>query len=124
MVIKMTDIAKEIEKLKFHIRLLSETIDPSFNPIPALVIQLNWDDKNLDKAHDIFEKYDKQIEEKIDVSWHAFEHDLRDTFGIGYQTVKSIVLAFYRNHQWTEVCYQYAKEYECMEFHEITRSRG
>ncbi len=119
----MSDINNKIEKLRFHINLISESIDSESHPIPVLVIGMNWSNDDLNAAHDIFEKYDKLIEEKQDINWSAFEHELRDRFGIGYQSVKSIILAFYRNHQWTDVCQRYAKAYECLEFHEITRPR-
>lgn len=119
----MTDIKDEIKKLKFHISLIGETLDYRSNPIPALVIEMNWNANDLDAAHDIFEKYNNMLEAKEDVSWRAFEMELRQKFGIGYQTVKSIILAFFRNHQWTEVCTLYAQSYECMEFHEITRPK-
>lgn len=122
MVKTMTDIENEIKKLKFHISLIGETLDYRNNPIPALVIQMDWNEKDLDAAHDIFEKYDNMLEAKEEVNWRAFEMELREKFGIGYQTVKSIVLAFYRNHQWTEVCTLYARSCECVEFHEITRA--
>ncbi|MEE2001407.1 DUF1878 family protein [Alkalimonas sp. MEB108] len=119
----MTDIEKEIEKIKFQISLIGETIDHTSNPITALVISMNWNAKDLDSAHDIFEKYDRQLESSKEPNWHEFEHELREKFNIGYQTVKSIVLAFYRNHQWTRVCKLYAQAYECVELHEITRSK-
>lgn len=119
----MPDIEHEIEKIKFHISLIGEAIDHRNNPITALVISMNWNAKDLDAAHDIFEKYDRQLESKEEVSWHAFEHELKDKFNIGYQTVKNIILAFYRNHQWTDVCRFYAKAYECVEFHEITKAK-
>jgi hypothetical protein len=120
---KMTDIENEIEKIKFHINLVGETLDSRNNPIPALVIQMDWNARDLDSAHDIFEKYDNMLEAKEEVNWHVFEHELRDKFDIGYQTVKSIILAFFRNHQWTEVCTLYARSCECVEFHEITRAK-
>ena len=123
MVKTMTDIENEIKKLKFHISLIGETLDYRNNPIPALVIQMDWNENDLDAAHDIFEKYDNMLEAKEEVNWRAFEIELREKFGIGYQTVKSIVLAFYRNHQWTEVCTLYARSCECVEFHEITRAK-
>ena len=118
------NIERELEKIKFHMRLIGETIDPRSYPIPFLVIEMDWDDKDLDKAHDIFEKYDNKLEKEEKVNWKEFEMELRNTFGIGYQTVKSIVLAFYRNQQWTRVCAGYAKAYECIEFHEIIRSEN
>ena len=123
MVIKMTNIENEIKKIKFHISLIGETLDHRNNPIPSLVIQMDWAERDLDSAHDIFEKYDNKLEAEEDVNWRSFEMELREKFNIGYQTVKSIVLAFYRNHQWTEVCTLYAKSAECVEFHEITRPR-
>ena len=49
---------------------------------------------------------------------------LKNVFNINYQTVKSIVLAFWRNHQWTNVCYGYAMSFEPtipIEFHQIIR---
>ena len=118
------NIERELEKIKFHIRLIGETIDHRSYPIPFLVIEMDWDDKDLDKAHDIFEKYDDKLEREEKVNWKEFEMELQNTFGIEYQTVKSIVLAFYRNHQWTRVCTGYAKAYECIEFNEIIRSEN
>jgi hypothetical protein len=118
------NIERELEKIKFHIRLIGETIDHRSYPIPFLVIEMDWDDKDLDTAHDIFEKYDNKLEREEKVNWQEFETELRKTFGIGNQIVKSIVLAFYRNHQWTRVCAGYAKAHECIEFHEIIRSEN
>ena len=118
------NIERELEKIKFHIRLIGETIDHRSYPIPFLVIEMDWDDKDLDTAHDIFEKYDNKLEREEKVNWQEFETELRKTFGIGNQIVKSIVLAFYRNHQWTRVCAGYAKAHECIEFHEIMRSKN
>jgi hypothetical protein len=120
---KMVDIEKEISKLKFHISLIGETIDRRANPIPALIIEMDWDEENLDSAHDIFEKYDAMLDNDEEINWRTFEMELRDKFHIGYQTVKTIILAFYRNHQWTQVCQLYAQSAECVEFHEITRPK-
>lgn len=99
--------------------MIGETLDHHEYPIAALVISMDWDDKDLNRAHDIFEKYDNLLDAEEEVNWRAFELELRDAFSIGYQTVKMIVLAFFRNYQWHEVCTQYAKAYMCVEFHEI-----
>lgn len=117
-------IQKQLDKLKYQLHLLGEIIDHREYPIPALVLALDWDDEDLNKAHDIFEKYDNKIEAKEEINWRAFEMELRDTFNIGYQTVKTIILAFFDNGQWQSVCAEYAKEYECVEFHRITRPKN
>ena len=114
------EISRELEKLKYQVRTLGETINYRAHPVEALILSLDWGEGDIDRAHDIFEKYDNRLEAGEAVNWHDFEHELR----IGYQTVKSIVLAFYENHQWTNVCHGYAMSFEPttpVEFHRITR---
>ncbi|MCI0551773.1 MAG: YhaI family protein [Anaerolineae bacterium] len=118
------DIMRELEKLKYHVKTLSHTIDSERFPVESLVLEMDWDENQLDRAHDIFEEYSNKIEAKEQITWHNFEMALRDEFNIGYQTVKSIVLAFYKNDQWVEVCKGYAMSFEPttpVEFHRITR---
>jgi len=98
----------DIDKIKFHIRMLAEAIDSEEHPIPCLVVEFDWDEKQLTKAHDVFEKYDRLLTEKKNPSWHDLERDLRAEFNIGYQEVKSIVNAFYSNGQWGDVCHWFA----------------
>jgi len=118
----MNNIEQEIEKLKYQINILSSTVDSDKYPVESLILSLNWNDNDLNDAHDIFETYDKKLENKEeDINWKEFEDKLRDRFNIGYQTVKLIIIAFYKNHQWVEVCYQYAKAFTCVEFHSIIR---
>ena len=88
---------EQIEKIKYHIRLLAESLDAKSNPIASLVIERNWSDNDLERAHDIFEEYSNSLENDEPVNWHVFEKEFDTAFGIGYQGVKSIVLAFYRN---------------------------
>lgn len=118
----MEYLEQELSKLKYQMSILISTIDSDKYPVESLILSLNWDDDDLDAAHDIFEKYDNKIEAKEEnINWSAFEHDLRDRFSLGYQSVKSIIIAFYKNDQWVEVCYQYAKAYTCVEFHSLIR---
>lgn len=120
------DFAENIKKLQYQVRILSQCVDYERYPVEFLILEMNWDDGQLNKAHDIFEKYDEKLHKKEDINWREFEMELRDEFSIGYQTVKSIILAFYRNHQWMEVCHGYAMSFEPntpVEFHSITRHR-
>ncbi|WP_137983357.1 hypothetical protein [Pseudomonas viridiflava] len=118
------EILKDIEKLKYQVSILGETISNETHPVEALIFSMNWGVGDIDRAHDIFEKYDKKLEEGKSINWNEFEIELKDEFSIGYQTVKNIVLAFYDNHQWTDVCHGYALSFEPttpVEFHRITR---
>ena len=106
----------ELEKMKYHIRLLAETIDFENSPIPCLVIGMDWAEEDLTRAHDIFERYDDALRNGTSVSWQRFQSELCNAFNIDYQRVKTIVLTFFENDQWRDVCTQYAKAYECVEF--------
>jgi hypothetical protein len=118
----MEEFEKRIEKLEYQISLLISTVDSEKYPVESMILYLNWNDKDLNKAHDIFEKYDNKLENKEEnINWTAFENELQKTFDIGYQTVKTIITSFYKNRQWSAVCYYYAKNHECMEFHSLIR---
>lgn len=121
------DLKKEIDKIKYHIRLLGEAIDYNKHPVTSLVIDMNWSNDDLNKIHDIFEHYDNMLNEGKAIIWREFEMELRNNFKISYQTVKMIVLAFHFNHQWKQVCYNYAMSFEPdtpIEFHPITRKEA
>lgn len=114
----------EFQKIKFHIRLLAQVIDASDYPTEALVLSMDWSEEELDVAHDIFEAYEEKLSGSSQVNWHAFERQFEEQLGVGYQALKSIVLAFYRNSQWVDVCVAYAQSAPCAEFGEILRQRG
>ncbi|ETF09812.1 hypothetical protein BJN42_10525 [Pseudomonas koreensis] len=120
----LEDVIKDLEKIKYHVRILSDAIDYQSHPVEALILSMDWGEADIDRAHDIFEKYDNMLIAKQSVDWGEFESELEAEFKIGYQTVKRIVLAFFENHQWTDVCYGYAMSFEPttpLEFHRITR---
>jgi len=113
----------DLEKIKYHIALLAESLDAREHPIEKLVVSLDWSEKDLDTAHDIFQKYDELLEKKEVIIWGGFEHDFHSQLQIGYQTLKLVVLAFFRNDQWVDVCRAYAIDKHCLEFSEITAGR-
>ncbi|WP_025644207.1 MULTISPECIES: hypothetical protein [unclassified Psychrobacter] len=121
----LNELENQVNLLQYHLQLLANCIDSDEHPVESLILNMNWNEKQIDRAHDIFQKYDQLIDSKSKIVWSKFEHELRDEFAIGYQTVKAIVIAFYKNHQWVDVCYQYAMSFEPttpIEFHQITRN--
>jgi hypothetical protein len=115
------DLKREVEKLRFQMRMVADTLDFHDNPIAYLVIVLNWDDEDLKTANDIFEKYNQRLENEEEVPWKEMEFELKDAFSIGYQTVKTVILAFYHNGQWTNVCRWFAEGQDVSEFKVIRR---
>jgi len=113
------EIENEIEKLKFHIQTIGETIDYEKYPFQDLIISFDWSINDVNKAHDIFEEYNKKLYKTKSFNSVEFECRFRNDFSIGYQEVKSIINGFYKNGQWTNVCMIYALENMVMEFHDI-----
>ena len=65
--------------------------------------------EDLEDANIIFAKYNSLLDSDIEVSWYQFEQEIRAKFNIGYQTMRNIVLEFYRDNQWTELCIKYTQ---------------
>lgn len=118
------EMAEIIEKLVYHVSLLGETIDYEKYPVEALILSMNWARVDLNKAHDIFERWDQRLENGGAMSTSEFESDFDRELGISYQGLKSVILAFYRNHQWTNVCEVYVDAFgtsPSVEYHSIMR---
>jgi len=106
------DIVKRIKKLEYHIKLLAEELNHDESPIASLVIGLDWSESELNIAHDIFEAYDRQLEAKEkNINWNDFENEFKEKLGVSYQRLKLIIIAFYKNMQWENVCYSYAASF-------------
>lgn len=98
------NIDEQLEKIRFQIETLSQAVSWEDHPVESLILSLDWDRDDLNKAHDIFEAWEKRISQGEQISSPAFEADFREKLGIGYQSVKSVVNAFWRNDQWVDVC--------------------
>jgi lipid II:glycine glycyltransferase (peptidoglycan interpeptide bridge formation enzyme) len=119
------ELVKDFKKLQYQVKVLSECMDYEKYPVEYLILSMNWDQSQINKAHDIFQKYDQKLKNQIGIRWFDFERALCDEFKINYQSVKSIILAFHRNQQWVEVCHGYAMSLGStmpVEFQSITGS--
>jgi hypothetical protein len=111
-----------VEKLQYQVSILGNTVDHDTYPVEALILGMNWNRDDLNKAHDIFERWDNILEKGGRFSSHEFEHEFSEELGISYQGLKSVVLAFYRNSQWTNVCEAYVDSmgaHPAIEYHSI-----
>lgn len=122
----MTDneLREIVKKLQYQVSILGQTIDYDAHPVENLIMSMDWGPGEIDKAHDIFERWEKVIDAGGKVSQHQFEKDFGDAFGVNYQGVKPIVTAFWENGQWTDVCEAYVDSFNGMapvEYHRIAR---
>ncbi len=120
------EIIELLAKLKYQVETLGQTIDHKTYPVEALILSKDWGPSELDKAHDIFERWDKNLGNGGKMEGGLFEHDFQEALNVNYQGLKSIVLAFYRNSQWTSVCEAYVDSFgksPSVEFFEIANRR-
>lgn len=116
------EIIKRLDKLQYQVETLGQTIDYERYPVEALILSKNWGPIELEKAHDIFEDWDKKIEGGGEMNSGSFEDDFAKSLSVNYQGLKSIILAFHRNSQWTNVCEAYVDSFgktPSVEFFEI-----
>jgi hypothetical protein len=117
-------IEEAIDKLQYQVSLLRSTVDYDRNPIEALILDFDWGRGDIGKAHDIFERWEDRLGEGEAMSTAAFEQDFKRELDVSYQELKSIILAFYRNNQWTNVCSAYVDSFgkhPAVEYHSIMR---
>jgi hypothetical protein len=93
-----------VEKLQYHVSILKDTVNFDDFPVEYLILSKDWTRDQLDKAHDIFERWDEKLRLGEKMSYSAFEHEFHDELGVSYQGLKSVIRAFYKNGQWTDVC--------------------
>ncbi|CAA2137034.1 hypothetical protein [Methylobacterium bullatum] len=118
-----SEVERAIKKLQYQVKTLGEAIDYKNHPIEALIMQMDWGEGDIDRVHDVFEKWDKILKSGTKMSSGAFEREF-STMGINYQTLKSVILSLYRNGQWTSVCEAYVDSFgdaPSMEYHGIMR---
>ena len=115
----------ELEKIKYHIRLMNSRLlaiddkikrDFHSDSIASLVIEMDWSEDDLNRAHDIFERYQGVQFRELD---YQLEYALRGDFCIGAGSAKDIIVAFWRSGSWVDVCVEYAKANRCQEYNEI-----
>ena len=115
----------ELEKIKYHLRLINsrlssidDKIERDFHsdPIASLVIEMDWSEDDLSRAHDIFERHQEVEFRHLD---YRLERALREEFGIGAGSAKVIIVTFWKSGEWVDVCVEYAKANRCLEYHEI-----
>lgn len=118
------DIRQIVEKLQYQVSILGQAIDYDSFPIQSLIMGMNWGPGDIDKAHDIFEDWDKRLENGESMNTSAFESAFEQALGVTYQGLKPIIVAFWENGQWTNVCEAYVDSFgktPSVEYHRIAR---
>jgi hypothetical protein len=86
-------------------------------------------EKHAEKVRPIFEKYQNQMDQGNNLSWAEFDEEIirklqrSSEVGTrnvkdhaGYQVVKKIIIHFYKNNNFTELCEEYAKTFPSGKF--------
>lgn len=105
--------------------ILSESSDKSQWPLNHFKIKKGWAlrDPRMRLVDDICEKYHNKYLNGENVSWGAFEGELRREVGFTHYTeVKDLILALWESRLWRDVCREYAKAHRCSEFQDIINS--
>lgn len=118
------DLKGIIGKLRYQVSVLGQTIDYDRYPVESLILSMDWGPGEIDKAHDIFERWEARINAGNKINKYEFEQEFESTLGLTYQGLKSVVIAFWENSQWTSVIEAYVETFgnaPPVEYHRIAR---
>ena len=74
----------------------------------------------LRKVEGILARYDLTLKQHGRINMGQLEREIMEAIStIDYQQVKPYIITMWRNEVYKEVCREYAKAYQCIEFHEI-----
>jgi len=77
-------------------------------------------DKNI--INEIFEKYEQDRLAGKSVNWNSLDNELKKELNISYKSIKPIINEYYNQNSYREICYGYAKAFQCVEFHPLIRN--
>ena len=98
-------MSDEIEKLKYHINILQNSV--KFNDVIGLAVKLDLSKAQFDDLCKICEEFERKIENDKKFNFYEFEGELKDKFSIGYQTIKMIIDDFIEYEYCVELAYIY-----------------
>ena len=118
-----SDLLKEIEKVKFHLRTMGEEMGLEPCPLAWLSIKMDWTEDDLKNVIDMFYGYRKALLNGERVYWEKLRNSLMNITNNDYDTVKDIINALYKSKRFevVQVCEEFAKYYENADFSEILR---
>jgi hypothetical protein len=108
--------------MKYQVAMLGQAIDSENYPFEALVLSKDWGNHEIEETHNIFEKWSKVLEQGGAFNATDFETEFQEKLGQNYQGLKSIILAFWKNYQWMNVCEAYVDSFgtsPSIEYHAI-----
>ncbi|MGX2981889.1 hypothetical protein [Helicobacter sp. 23-1045] len=95
----------EIEKLKYHISTIKDSVE--FINIDGLAVKMDLSKEQFDRLLEICDEFERRIENEKFFSKAEFEMTLENEFGIGYQTIKMIVDDFAKYGHFDYLIYVY-----------------
>ena len=113
------DVETEIEKLRYHLRLLADASDLAEHPDTKFIIAHGWGEDDWDDAEEIFGCYEEAVE--AGGSINGLEREVKERFNCGYQEVKRLVLAMWDAEVCRRACYEYAKANDTLEMKRIIK---
>ena len=118
---RIKDLETELEKVKFHLRKMSEEIDSESCPLAWLSITMDWSEGDLNNVIDMFYGYRKALQNGEKIDFGELRNSLMSITNSDFDKVKEIILALYRSQRFevAEVCRKFAEAYDYTEFNEI-----
>ncbi|MGA2636122.1 hypothetical protein [Methylocella sp.] len=108
------EILQQLSKIEYHIRLLNEQFERGDLPsrVSSLIISNDWDERQINRAFEIFEEFEGKIDAAEEINHSEFEAAFVRHLDVDYQALKSVIGAFFDDDHYGRVCRAYVRSFK------------
>ena len=92
------------EKEKYHFEILKQSVLGNQNAFDKIALVFDFDESQIDTLCDVFEEFEQK-----EFRYSELEQRLKETLGLDYQDLKSVIHYLYEDHRYTDVIGSYLR---------------
>lgn len=92
------------EKEKYHFEILKQSVLGNQNAFDKIALAFDFDESQIDTLCSVFEEFEQK-----EFRYSELEQRLKETLGLDYQDLKSVIHYLYEDHRYTDVIGSYLR---------------
>ena len=92
------------EKEKYHFEILKQSVLGNQNAFDKIALAFDFDESQIDTLCSVFEEFEQK-----EFRYSELEQRLKETLGLDYQDLQSVIHYLYEDHRYTDVISSYLR---------------
>jgi hypothetical protein len=92
------------EKEKYHFEILKQSVLGNQNAFDKIALAFDFDESQIDTLCSVFEEFEQK-----EFRYSELEQRLKETLGLNYQDLKSVIHYLCKDHRYTDVIGSYLR---------------